>query len=58
MNLAVQHQTQRSGGNLVRAWCIAVKFGKELPGLDRVPWQGELGKRVYESVQKTRGTLA
>ena len=29
-----------------------VKFGKELPGLDRVPWQGELGKRVYESVSK------
>jgi Fe-S cluster biosynthesis and repair protein YggX len=29
-----------------------VKFGKELPGLDRVPWKGELGKRIYESVSK------
>jgi Fe-S cluster biosynthesis and repair protein YggX len=29
-----------------------VKFGKELPGLDRVPWRGELGKRVYENVSK------
>ena len=29
-----------------------VKFGRELPGLDRVPWKGELGKRVYESVSK------
>jgi Fe-S cluster biosynthesis and repair protein YggX len=29
-----------------------VKFGKELPGLDRVPWKGEIGKRVYESVSK------
>ena len=29
-----------------------VKFGKELPGLDRIPWQGELGKRVYENVSK------
>jgi Fe-S cluster biosynthesis and repair protein YggX len=29
-----------------------VKFGKELPGLDRVPWRGELGKRVYDSVSK------
>ena len=29
-----------------------VKFGKELPGLDRVPWKGELGKRVYENVSK------
>src|SRR5579884_2314892 len=29
-----------------------VKFGKEMPGLDRVPWKGELGKRVYEHVSK------
>jgi Fe-S cluster biosynthesis and repair protein YggX len=29
-----------------------VKFGREMPGLDRVPWKGELGKRVYESVSK------
>src|ERR1700739_1251798 len=29
-----------------------IKFGKELPGLDRVPWKGEIGKRIYESVSK------
>ena len=29
-----------------------VKFDKDMPGLDRVPWKGELGKRVYESVSK------
>jgi Fe-S cluster biosynthesis and repair protein YggX len=29
-----------------------VKLGKELPGLDRVPWKGEIGQRVYESVSK------
>jgi Fe-S cluster biosynthesis and repair protein YggX len=29
-----------------------VKFGKELPGLERPPWSGELGKRVYENVSK------
>ena len=29
-----------------------VKFGKDLPGLDRVPWRGELGKRIYENVSK------
>ncbi len=29
-----------------------VKFGKEMPGLDRVPWKGEIGKRVYENVSK------
>jgi Fe-S cluster biosynthesis and repair protein YggX len=29
-----------------------VKLGKELPGLDRIPWKGEIGKRVYENVSK------
>src|SRR5664279_2237329 len=29
-----------------------VKIGKELPGLDRVPWKGELGQRVFENVSK------
>ena len=27
-----------------------VKFGKEMPGLDRPPWKGEIGKRVFENV--------
>lgn len=27
-----------------------VKFGREMPGLDFVPWTGELGKRIYENV--------
>jgi Fe-S cluster biosynthesis and repair protein YggX len=29
-----------------------VKFGREMPGLDRVPWKGEIGKRIYENVSK------
>ena len=29
-----------------------VKFGREMPGLERIPWKGELGKRVYENVSK------
>jgi Fe-S cluster biosynthesis and repair protein YggX len=29
-----------------------VKFGREMPGLDRPPWKGELGKRIYENVSK------
>lgn len=29
-----------------------VKFGKEMPGLERPPWSGELGKRVYENVSE------
>jgi Fe-S cluster biosynthesis and repair protein YggX len=29
-----------------------VKFGREMPGLDRAPWKGELGQRIYENVSK------
>jgi Fe-S cluster biosynthesis and repair protein YggX len=29
-----------------------VKFDKDMPGLDRPPWRGDLGKRVYENVSK------
>jgi Fe-S cluster biosynthesis and repair protein YggX len=29
-----------------------VKFGRELPGLDRIPWKGEVGKKVYDNVSK------
>jgi Fe-S cluster biosynthesis and repair protein YggX len=28
------------------------KLGRELPGLDRPPWKGELGQRIYENVSK------
>jgi Fe-S cluster biosynthesis and repair protein YggX len=29
-----------------------VKLGRELPGLDRPPWKGEIGRRIYENVSK------
>ena len=29
-----------------------VKFGREMPGLDRVPWKGDLGQRIYDNVSK------
>jgi len=29
-----------------------VKLGRELPGLDRPPWRGDLGKRIFEHVSK------
>ena len=29
-----------------------VKFGKEMPGLDYVPWNGPLGQRVYDNVSQ------
>ncbi len=38
----------KSGTHMVHC----VKFDKELPGLDRVPWKGDLGKRVYENISK------
>jgi Fe-S cluster biosynthesis and repair protein YggX len=28
------------------------KLGRELPGLDRVPWKGEIGQRIYDNVSK------
>jgi Fe-S cluster biosynthesis and repair protein YggX len=28
------------------------KFGKEMEGLDKPPFKGEMGQRVYESVSK------
>ncbi len=27
-----------------------VKFQKDLPGLDRPPWPGDLGQRIFEAV--------
>jgi Fe-S cluster biosynthesis and repair protein YggX len=29
-----------------------VKFGREMPGLDRIPWKGPIGKRIYDNVSK------
>ncbi len=43
-----KNQTAEPGARIVRC----VKFDKDLPGLDRPPWKGELGKRVYENVSK------
>jgi Fe-S cluster biosynthesis and repair protein YggX len=29
-----------------------VKFGRKMEGLDRVPWKGALGQRVFDNVSK------
>ncbi len=29
-----------------------VKLGKELPGLEEPPWNGELGQRIFESISQ------
>ena len=31
---------------------MCVKFQKELPGLDAIPWPGELGQRIFDNVSK------
>jgi len=40
-----------SAGQSVRI-VKCVKLGRELPGLDRPPWKGELGQRIYDNVSK------
>lgn len=40
--------TATTGKRMVKC----VKFGRELPGLEEVPWPGELGKRIYENVSQ------
>ena len=31
---------------------MCVKYQKELPGLDTIPWPGELGQRIFDNVSK------
>ena len=31
---------------------MCVKIGREMEGLDRVPWKGEIGQKIYDSVSK------
>ena len=44
----VQISAPRPGSRTV----MCVKFGKQMEGLDKVPWKGELGQRIYENVSK------
>ena len=45
---AAQPAPPALGAHMVKC----VKFGREMEGLDRVPWKGELGKRLYDNVSK------
>ena len=40
----------RPVGNTSGRMVHCVKFQKDLPGLDTLPWPGELGQRIYDSV--------
>lgn len=46
--LAGSNEPVKPGPHIVHC----VKFGKDMPGLERIPWKGELGKRVYDSVSQ------
>ena len=41
-----------AAGNQSGRKVMCVKFQKELPGLDSVPWPGELGQRIFDTVSK------
>jgi Fe-S cluster biosynthesis and repair protein YggX len=37
-------------GNTTGRTVFCQKFQKEMPGLDKAPWPGELGQRIYENI--------
>jgi Fe-S cluster biosynthesis and repair protein YggX len=39
-----------AGQNVRMVKCV--KYGREMPGLERIPWKGELGKRIFENVSQ------
>lgn len=41
---------QKDGQGVRMVKCV--KLGCELPGLDRIPWKGDLGQRIYDHVSK------
>ena len=42
--------SSRPTGNRSGRKVFCVKFQKELPGLDDLPWPGELGQKIYDQV--------
>jgi Fe-S cluster biosynthesis and repair protein YggX len=47
-NPSAPSQPPKAGARIVHC----VKLGRDLPGLERIPWKGDLGKRVYENVSQ------
>ncbi len=43
-----QQDTATPGRRMV----FCVKFQREMPGLEKAPWPGELGQRIYEHVSE------
>ena len=49
---AFDSSISKTRGGLMARMVKCVKLGRELPGLDRPPFPGELGKRIFENVSK------
>ena len=45
---AASSETTKPGARIVHC----VKFDKDMPGLERIPWKGDIGKRVYDNVSQ------
>lgn len=43
-------QSDRPSINTTGHKVMCVKFQKEMAGLDKAPWPGELGQRIYDNV--------
>ena len=37
-------------GNTSGRTVFCLKFQKDMPGLDKLPWPGELGQRIYDNI--------
>jgi Fe-S cluster biosynthesis and repair protein YggX len=52
VGMADENQQNTAAGTQNVRMVKCVKFGREMPGLDRIPWKGELGKRIYDNVSQ------
>jgi Fe-S cluster biosynthesis and repair protein YggX len=50
--MADEHNSQNAAAAPAVRMVKCVKLGRELPGLDRLPWKGAIGQRVFDNVSK------
>ena len=50
--MADEHNSHNAAAAPAVRMVKCVKLGRELPGLDRAPWKGAIGPRVFENVSK------
>src|SRR5579872_4831094 len=47
-SLEARMADEKTGPHMVQC----AKFGRKMEGLDRVPWKGEIGQRIYDNISK------